>query len=471
MRKKSLNGVGGVSVLAELGKKISKSIISITKLSYLVIISLLRARRFKNFYFWHYAKSLTAIVEYLNSSDFYTQMKFKKLFDDEKHLADLERSKGNQAARDIHNTSLATKIFNQHQREFYEKNPTRLLGSEFTQSFGHLAWGVGYRIKARILGLTKTNYLMLGSNLANSWIVKNYWSEHLPYIQFEDNLLKFLEITNSFLFDDIEILQVGERFYGAEVGASLVDEEWNNRFPGSSLLNLKDEDRKYGFLKLKEFGFGSIDWFVTFHFRKRGNEESRNPNSKTYIRAIETIINEGGHVFCIGDGGYLNEVIKSRKFFDFGMLKSRDERLDVFLLAACRFMVGSSSGPLDVPPLFGKGVLWTNCSNLVMNNFHNDSIMIPRFRTRGDRPKFDEFVADIKHGLYENDSLPSWASGLQLDANTSVEIEEGVKEMFKLEWNIPPGDKEKVISDTIKQRGGVSSSNRISKYFLHSNFG
>ena len=470
MREISRNWVGGVSFLVELMEKLSKSIMSITKLSFLVIISLLKARRFKNFFFWHYSTALTVIISFLNSSNFYSQLELRKQFDNEKHRADLERYGGNQSLRDVHNISLATKIFIQHKREFYEKNPTRLLGSAFTQSFGHLAWGVGYRIKARMLDLTNTNYVMVGSPPANSWIVKNYWSEHLSYIPLEENLSKFLEITNSFLFEDIETLQVGERFYGAEVGASLIDEEWNNKYSGKSLLNLNEEDRKYGYLKLKEYGFGSIDWFVTFHFRNRGNEKYRNPSSTTYIKAIETIINEGGHVFCIGDGGNLNELIHSRKFFDFGTVKSRDDRLDIFLLAECRFMVGSSSGPLDVPPLFGKGVLWTNCSNLVMNNFHNNSILIPRLRTRLDKPNFDEFLADIKNGFYENDSLPSGVSGLQLDANTSVEIEEGVKEMLKMEWNIPLGGKEKVIAETIKQRGGVSSSNRISKFFLHSNF-
>jgi hypothetical protein len=120
-------------------------------------------------------------------------------------------------------------------------------------------------------------------------------------------------------------------------------------------------------------------------------------------------------------------------------------------------------------PYFGRGVLWTNCSNLVMNRPHKNSIVIPRLRIRNQRPSFSELLADINLGLYEGDSLPNWSDGVELDSNTSAEISSGVLEMLRQEWTSPIVGKEKVLIDVIKERCNVSS-NRISNFFLESNF-
>ena len=449
--------------------KVSKSCVTILKLFLLFLQSTAKARSHKNYHFWNYSRILEGLLEYFKSSDFDAQLLETYNTGKIKQLADLERYSGNQAGRDLHNRMLAKRVYEIQKSGKYEIATTRLLGSQFSSSFGHLAHGVGDRIRAIQLGLTQSNFVMLGSRVANRWFVEEYLSAYVPFIYLQEDILRLVEVTSSHCFEDIEYLRIGNDYFGSEVGSSLIEEEWNKRFPEKSVFSLKPKDRNYGYSKLSEYGFENIEWFVTFHFRNGVSEESRNVNPDSYLEAIELILDAGGHVFCVGDGGKLGLTNETQNFYDFGETPIRDHRLDIFLLAECKFMVGTSSGPIDVPPLFGRGVLWTNCSNFVMNRPHKNSIVIPRLRIRNQRPSFYEMLADINLGLYEGDSLPNWSDGVELDSNTSAEIASGVLEMLREEWNSPIVGKEKVLIDRIKERCNVNS-NRISNFFLESNF-
>ena len=449
--------------------KVSKSCVTILTLFLLFLKTTAKARSHKNYHFWNYSRILEGLLKYFKSSDFDAQLREAYVTGKTKQLADLERYSGNQAGRDLHNCRLAKRVYEIQERKKHESATTRLLGSQFSSSFGHLAHGIGDRIRARQLGLTQSNYVMLGSKVANRWFVEEYLSAHVPFVYLQEDILRLVEVTSSHCFEDIEYLRIGNDYFGCEVGSSLIEEEWNKRFPEKSVFSLKPKDRNYGYSKLRDYGFENIEWFVTFHFRKGVSEESRNVNPKSYLEAIELILDAGGHVFCVGDGGNLGLTNKTENFYDFGETPIRDHRLDIFLLAECEFMVGTSSGPIEVPPLFGRGVLWTNCSNLVMNRRHKNSIVIPRLRIRNQRPSFNELLADINLGLYEGDSLPNWSDGVELDSNTSAEIASGVLEMLRQEWTSPTVGKEKVLIDRIKERCNVSS-NRISNFFLESNF-
>jgi len=93
--------------------------------------------------------------------------------------------------------------------------------------------------------------------------------------------------------------------------------------------------------------------------------------------------------------------------------------------------------------------------------------MIPKLRTRGKRPTFDQFLTDIEEGLYENDSLPDRAVGLTLESNTSLEIAAGVREMIQMDWNKPFSQSEKLIVEKILKRNENSvTPSRISNYFM-----
>jgi putative glycosyltransferase (TIGR04372 family) len=469
MKSKKHRASGSLRLDLSLIGKVIKSIKFISRLTSLFIVTTLGARLEKNYHFSNFNNLLFRILSYLKSQDFNTQMLNKKETDEIKRQADSYRYEGNQVARDLQNCILARSRLDLQEKYFLDSVPTRLLGSNFTKSFGHLAVGIGNRLRAEQLGLSQNNYVMLGNRLGNSWLVRNYYSKHIPFLFLQEEILQIIEITHDSFFEDMEVIQIRNNFYGMEVGASIIENEWNEKYPNESLLKLTEDDLDYGYSKLGEYGFHNIDWFVTFHFRNGDSERVRNVDPQTYRDSIKRLVEEGGHVFCIGENEKLEESIGKGNFFDFGTTTLKDPRFNLFLLAACRFMVGSSSGPIDVPPLFGKGVLWTNCNNLVMNRPARNSIVIPRLRTRKKRPSFEQLLTDIGQGLYENDSLPNWSNGVNIDSNTSLEIKFGVEEMLNETWKNTIEEKEKILTDTIISRAGVTSK-RISKFFLDSNF-
>jgi putative glycosyltransferase (TIGR04372 family) len=433
------------------------------------ISTTLKTRLRKNHIFWNYQNIIRELLNYFKSSQYESRMETRLSIGLIKAKADTERYFGNQKKRDSFNIEIGHLCVDNQQKELKSNNITRILGSQFTNSFGHLSYAVGDRAKAMRLGIAGQNYVMLGSKPANSWLINNYWSQFFPYIQIDSQIMNLFEIVNSQLLEDVEYIRIGSRFFGGEVGGSIINALWKEKFRDEALLKLTKADKDFGYSALSDLGFRNVEWFVTFHLRKGESEKYRNVDEKSYEKAMNYILSRGGHVFCIGEETNLSLRINHPNFFDFGHSQEINERLDIFLLAQCRFMVGCSSGPMTIPPLFGKGVLWTNCNNLVMNRKHEKSILVPRLRVRNKRPNLDQLLIDIQEGLYENDSLPSRFQDVTIDENTDDEILFGVMEMLEDAWKLPFIESETIINDAIRARSGVES-NRISHYFLKSNF-
>ena len=410
-----------------------------------------------------------SLLLYLSSAQFMERTRQIQELNEIKHLANQARYSGNQSKRDLFNSKFgATQRRVQIQgSEIFAT--TRILGRSFTESYGHAAVGIALRVKAKQLGFDKNEYLLLGNKVVNAWLIDNYWSNFVSYLRFDDWIIDCLEFLAPHLFEDIEYLSINGSFVGLEVGASILEEEWKEKFPNKSLLDLDKSDQKYGYQRLEELGISINNRFLTFHFRNRENEINRNSDYRKYIPAIEFAIESGFYVFVIGDNIEIEKEFKHPKFKDFTRSEGQDSRLNLFLLAECQFMVGSSSGPLEVPPLFGKGVLWTNCSNLAMNRLHKNSLVIPRLRASGHLPSFREFLDDISLGLYENDSIPESFSNYEMLENSAEEILGGLKEMLNMNWDFPPVGQELQILERIKNRTGVTS-NRIASSFISEYF-
>lgn len=63
---------------------------------------------------------------------------------------------------------------------------------------------------------------------------------------------------------------------------------------------------------------------------------------------------------------------------DYAHSPLRSQRFDVFLFAACRFFIGTDSGPLCVPPTFGVPLLATNWSVIGRHPFLRKSLLLPK---------------------------------------------------------------------------------------------
>jgi putative glycosyltransferase (TIGR04372 family) len=130
------------------------------------------------------------------------------------------------------------------------------------------------------------------------------------------------------------------------------------------VLKLRDEHRDHGLRQLSARGMPRDAWFVVLHIREDGfhNTHYRNLRSclpASYVPAIQRIAAHGGWVCRIGDPS-MSPLPSLPNLIDVTPLDPRDGMLDVFLVAAARFMVATASGPLAMAICFGTPQLLTN---------------------------------------------------------------------------------------------------------------
>jgi putative glycosyltransferase (TIGR04372 family) len=169
--------------------------------------------------------------------------------------------------------------------------------------------------------------------------------------------------------------------------ASEIHRRWHAEGRGP-LLKLPPEIAVRGRALLKSVGIPEDAWFVVLHLRDNrwkglaaGMHGIRNVDPVTYLPAIAEITGRGGWVIRIGDADSL-PLPPLANFFDYCRSQLRADWMDIFLLASCRFMLGTNSGPSFVAPLYGKPVVLTNWFPPGMRPWHSSDIFVPKLLRR-----------------------------------------------------------------------------------------
>jgi putative glycosyltransferase (TIGR04372 family) len=169
--------------------------------------------------------------------------------------------------------------------------------------------------------------------------------------------------------------------------ASKIHLRWHAEGRGP-LLTLPPEIAARGRALLQGVGIPEEAWVVVLHLRDSrwkglvtGMHGIRNVDPVTYLPAIAEITGRGGWVIRIGDADSL-PLPPLANFFDYCRSDMRADWMDIFLLASCRFMLGTNSGPCFVPPLYGKPVVLTNWFPLGMRPWHASDIFVPKLLRR-----------------------------------------------------------------------------------------
>jgi putative glycosyltransferase (TIGR04372 family) len=169
--------------------------------------------------------------------------------------------------------------------------------------------------------------------------------------------------------------------------ASKTHRRWHAERRGP-LLQLPPEIAVRGWSLLQSVGIPEEAWFVVLHLRDNrwkgltaGMHGIRNVDPVTYLPAIAEITARGGWVIRIGDADTL-PLPRLTNFFDYCRSEMRADWMDIFLLASCRFMLGTNSGPCFVPPLYGVPVVLTNWLPPGMRPWHASDIFVPKLLKR-----------------------------------------------------------------------------------------
>jgi putative glycosyltransferase (TIGR04372 family) len=259
--------------------------------------------------------------------------------------------------------------------------------------------------------------------------------------------------------------------------AALAQVEWEKKGL-SPLLALHSEDHAFGLDVLAKNNISPSDWFVALHVREPGYHnqwedplrKGRDVDIYTYLDAIQEITRAGGWVIRMGDPT-MKPLPPMERVWDYAHSPDRSERMDVFLMANCRFFVGTNSGVSYVPPVFGRPCLYTNWCALDHRPWWSQNLLIHkniRGRKSGDLLPYSRMIPPPFGHIESIEYLNS--HGLDLVDNTSEEIVAAVIEMMQYVEKTP--NQEKVLSmanktyQQIAVEAGGYAGPRICETFL-----
>jgi putative glycosyltransferase (TIGR04372 family) len=352
---------------------------------------------------------------------------------------------------------------------------TSYIGHEIVGVFGHSSISIADRIKANILGLTKTNFVILSSRPANNWLIQKYWSQYLPVVELDELSEKLLMIQHFNAFESSNFQKLGSEYLGFQNAHNKIESIWEEIYPESrgGLLQILEDDKTFGYSFLDSYNFKPGDWFVCLHVRNTsGLHISRNSDISNYKDSIMHILKLGGWVIRIGAEEAPLLDVQHERYIDYANLGGHDSRLNIFFLAESKFLIGSSSGPNTIPALFGKPLLWTNATGICSQVYFSKTIVIPKLVTNIQKNKTLNFVelltGDADSGNFD-DFPAEMVANYRYIENTSDEILNGVKEMFEMledptSFNSDLTD-EQLIYRELQTDLGHKIVNPISPYF------
>jgi putative glycosyltransferase (TIGR04372 family) len=204
------------------------------------------------------------------------------------------------------------------------------------------------------------------------------------------------------------------------------------------LLEFPPEVAARGWALLEKAGVPRDARFVALHVRDivwrgvtSGLQAIRNADTVSYLRAIDEITRRGGFVVRMGDAD-APRLPPHAQVIDYCRSDMRSDWMDIFLLARSRFVLGSASGPVFVPPLYGVPSVLTNWWPPGMRPWHASDIYIPKLAKRITDGTYLTLSEMLREPVSYCHSLRYLAErhGLGVEDNAADIIHDAVVEMF-----------------------------------------
>lgn len=333
----------------------------------------------------------------------------------------------------------------------------------------HILIGIGSTVnldtyvKAGILGLrppTRTVILhepWLKRYAANPCLL-DYWKQYIEIIEDPRELRPLRPQRKRLGFNVTGPMRCGdETIPWGHSAAAYVQGQWDSQ-KRPPLLHLTPEHYTRGIEALKTIGLQRDSWFTTLHVREgksgkhRFAEPFRDADPSTYLNAVTAVTNRGGWVVRIGDSS-MSPMPSMPNVYDYANSSLKSDWMDVFLFAAARFMIGTSSGPATVSHAFGVPIAMTNYLPTATLYLGKHDLFIPKLlrrRTDGRMVPFAQQMslplsACVSDGMFKN------LHQVEIIPNTSQELQELIEEMIdKLDGELSNGAEDDILQTNFK---------------------
>lgn len=341
----------------------------------------------------------------------------------------------------------------------------RFIGNELTGPLGHISPGLNLRAKMilaheNVIG----KQIIFNSKTDNQFFLK-LWEKYFSLNTITEYEKNNIEKIFWFLYERISYVRTKNGVLDLYTAHNLFTKMCHEN--NANILNFPEDKISAGWKFLSDIDI-KTDWFVTLHVRTPANRREgsgRNAEIDTYMPAIKYIIELGGSVIRIGNTS-MPKVNLKNNFFDYASYKKKQDWLDIFFLSQNKFMIGTGSGPVNIPNIFGKNILLTNCTSIANMPFYVNSLSIPKLIM--DRSGYFSLSKILENGLGWTDkdfkSFPKIQS-IKWRNNSADEILNGVKEIINsATMNFNSDDT--TIKKRIENAGGMFET-KISTYFMN----
>jgi len=224
-------------------------------------------------------------------------------------------------------------------------------------------------------------------------------------------------------------------------------------------LSFTPEEERRGLTALRELGIPDGTSFACFHARGSAYlgarfakpdwhyHDYRDSNIHNHVPAAEELTRRG--YFVIRMGAIVEEALTTTNpmIIDYAM-KSRNDFLDIFLGAKCRFAIGDNTGIICIPVVFRRPVAWVNFVPLeYAPSWGLNDLFIPKklwLRKERRFLTFREILNSEVGRFYQSEQYEQM--GIKLVENTPEEITALAVEMderLKGTWQTTEEDEER----------------------------
>lgn len=316
----------------------------------------------------------------------------------------------------------------------------RFLSGDWVSLIGSIAL-LDIHVKMTILGVQPAGRraIVPRKGIGNR-VYLDLWREHFAGVVTDPDARALLSPLLPRLRDHASVLRLLDgQLVSLHAGATEVERRWRAAGRGP-LLSLPEEDVERGRTCLADMGVPEDAWFVGLHVREHPGHprDVHDADIISYRDAIAAIVERGGWVVRMGDP-QMTPFPRMEQVVDYALGPYKSEWMDVYLWADCRFFVGTTSGPIGVPPTFGRPCVQTNWSPFAFRHWYPDDLVIAKlYRSLADGrlARFQEALASPV--AYTPSSRRLRALGFELVPNTPSELRAAVVEMLeRLDGRVP----------------------------------